>query len=110
MRKLPDNEAIRNGTLPKKNRKDKYVGTMREFIISTETNCDLSAEFIKTNNICVIPHYYTVDEEVYGDGKELTNKEFGLLVLFMQNPNVALFRETLYEKVWEGEYFADSRT
>lgn len=41
---------------------------------------------------------------------ELTNKEFGLLVLFMQNPNVALFRETLYEKVWEGEYFADSRT
>lgn len=40
----------------------------------------------------------------------LTNKEFGLLVLFMQNKNVALFRETLYEKVWEGEYFADSRT
>lgn len=41
---------------------------------------------------------------------ELTNKEFGLLVLFMRNKNVALFRETLYEKVWEGEYFADRRT
>ncbi len=41
---------------------------------------------------------------------DLTNKEFGLLVLFMKNKNVALFRETLYEKVWEGEYFADSRT
>lgn len=41
---------------------------------------------------------------------ELTNKEFGLLVLFMQNKNVALFRETLYEKVWEGEYDTDSRT
>lgn len=41
---------------------------------------------------------------------DLTNKEFGLLVLFMKNQNVALFRETLYEKVWEGEYFADSRT
>lgn len=40
----------------------------------------------------------------------LTNKEYGLLVLFMRNKNVALFRETLYEKVWEGEYFADSRT
>lgn len=40
----------------------------------------------------------------------LTNKEFGLLVLFMRNKNVALFRETLYEKVWEDEYFADSRT
>lgn len=41
---------------------------------------------------------------------ELTNKEFGLLVLFIRNKNVALFRETLYEKVWEGEYFGDSRT
>ena len=41
---------------------------------------------------------------------DLTNKEYGLLVLFMKNQNVALFRETLYEKVWEGEYFADSRT
>ena len=40
----------------------------------------------------------------------LTNKEFGLLVLFMENKNVALFRETLYEKVWEDEYLADSRT
>lgn len=40
----------------------------------------------------------------------LTNKEFGLLVLFMKNKNVALFREVLYEKVWEGEYYGDSRT
>ena len=40
----------------------------------------------------------------------LTNKEFGLLLLFMKNKNVALFREKLYETVWEGEYFGDSRT
>ncbi len=40
----------------------------------------------------------------------LTNKEFGLLVLFMQNKNVALFREILYEKVWGDEYMGDSRT
>lgn len=40
----------------------------------------------------------------------LTNKEFGLLVLFIQNKNVALFKETLYEKVWEDEYITDSRT
>ena len=45
-----------------------------------------------------------------GKPVELTNKEFGLLVLFIRNKNVALFRETLYEKVWEGEYFGDSRT
>lgn len=41
---------------------------------------------------------------------ELTNKEFGLLLLFIRNQNVALFRETLYENVWEGEYSGDSRT
>lgn len=40
----------------------------------------------------------------------LTNKEYGLLILFMQNKNVALFKETLYEKVWRDEYIADSRT
>lgn len=45
-----------------------------------------------------------------GNPVVLTNKEFGLLVLFMKNKNVALFREILYEKVWEGEYFGDSRT
>ena len=45
-----------------------------------------------------------------GRNVERTNKEVGLLVLFIQNKNVALFRETLYEKVWEGEYSGDSRT
>lgn len=41
---------------------------------------------------------------------ELTNKEYGLLVLFMQNKNIALFKEKLYEKVWQDEYISDSRT
>lgn len=41
---------------------------------------------------------------------ELTNKEFGLLVLFINNKNVALFREVLYEKVWQEDYYGDSRT
>lgn len=57
----------------------------------------------------------TVDLEarkVFRGGKQvvLTNKEYGLLVLFMQNKNVALFKEHLYEKVWGDEYIADSRT
>lgn len=40
----------------------------------------------------------------------MTNKEFQLLILFVTNKNVALFRESLYEKVWEEEYYGDSRT
>lgn len=49
---------------------------MRDFIITTENNSDLSKDFIEENQIGVIPHYYTVGEEVYGDGKELTVEEF----------------------------------
>jgi len=49
---------------------------MRDFIISTETNSDMSQEFLKGNNILVIPHYYTIEEDMYGDGNELTIREF----------------------------------
>ena len=41
---------------------------------------------------------------------QLTAKEYSLLVLFLQNKNIALFRETIYERVWENEYMGDSRT
>ena len=40
----------------------------------------------------------------------LTKKEFDLLVLFVQNKGIALFRENIYERVWESEYTGDSRT
>lgn len=45
-----------------------------------------------------------------GQPVNLTKKEFEILALFIQNPNVALFRETIYERVWEGDYTGDSRT
>ena len=45
-----------------------------------------------------------------GESISLTKKEFDLLVLFVQNRNIALFREKIYEKVWESEYTGDSRT
>lgn len=40
----------------------------------------------------------------------LTNKEYELLLLFAQNPGVALYRETIYERIWGGDYPCDSRT
>lgn len=40
----------------------------------------------------------------------LTLKEFDLLMLFAQNPNIALYRETIYENVWDSPYMGDSRT
>lgn len=40
----------------------------------------------------------------------LTHKEYELLLLFVRNRNIALFRDTIYERVWETEYTGDSRT
>ena len=45
-----------------------------------------------------------------GNVVALTMKEYELLLLFVRNPNIALFRETLYERVWESDYMGDSRT
>lgn len=58
-------------------------------------------------------HDLTVDldaHEVRKDGRliELTKREFGLLVAFMQNPNRVLERETLLDKVWGYEAAVDT--
>lgn len=41
---------------------------------------------------------------------DLTVKEYELLVELMQNKNVALYREKLYEKIWGEEFMGDTRT
>ena len=41
---------------------------------------------------------------------KLTPKEYDLLLLFARNPNVALYRETIYERVWNEEYPYGSKT
>lgn len=40
----------------------------------------------------------------------LTVKEFDLLVELIQNKNVALYRDRLYEKVWKEEFAGETRT
>lgn len=45
-----------------------------------------------------------------GEQIMLTLKEFELLLLFARNRNIALYRETIYENVWESSYMGDSRT
>lgn len=40
----------------------------------------------------------------------LTVKEYDLLLLFIQNKNIALFRDRIYEAVWGEYYMGDSRT
>ncbi|HBI63090.1 MAG TPA: DNA-binding response regulator [Lachnospiraceae bacterium] len=45
-----------------------------------------------------------------GKPVKLTYKEFDLLLLFVQNPNIALYRESIYERVWDAPYLGDQRT
>lgn len=40
----------------------------------------------------------------------LTKKEYDLLILLIQNKNVALYREIIYERLWNDEYDKDTRT
>ena len=40
----------------------------------------------------------------------LSNIEFKLLLFLIQNPYIALYREQIYENVWEDPYYANTRT
>ncbi len=50
--------------------------------------------------------------QVRSSGEEipLTKKEYDLLLLFARNPGTAMYRETIYELVWGGDYTGESRT
>ena len=54
----------------------------------------------------------TDSRTVLREGKQvdLTIKEYELLLLFVRNKNRALYRETIYENVWGGEYSGVGRT
>ena len=45
-----------------------------------------------------------------GKQNMLTRKEFELLLFFVRNKNIALYRETIYENIWDSDYMGDSRT
>ncbi len=45
-----------------------------------------------------------------GEIINLTPKEYELLLLFVQNKNIVLFRDRIYEKIWGEDYIGSSRT
>lgn len=50
--------------------------------------------------------------QVKQDGKvlNLTNKEYDLLLFLVRNKNIVLYRDTLYEKVWDTTDLGHTRT
>ena len=47
---------------------------------------------------------------VNGEKVELTHKEFAMLKLFMQNPNMVFSRDKLMSEIWGMDYIAETRT
>ena len=45
-----------------------------------------------------------------GQPVHLKAKEFDLLVFLLQNRGLALFRETIYERVWQKDFLGNTRT
>ena len=65
-------------------------------------------EIIKINDISIDPENRVVkrgEKEI-----DLTPREFDLLLLLARNKNITLYRDTIYEKVWNMEYTGDTRT
>lgn len=57
----------------------------------------------------------TIDEDrrivsTKGNIVNLTYKEYELLLLLVKNKNIALYRDIIYEKVWQDPYCVDTRT
>ncbi len=54
----------------------------------------------------------TLSMQVLRNGEKipLTKKEYELLLLFVQNPGIVLSKNTIYERVWGGEYPDSTRT
>ena len=65
-------------------------------------------ERYEIDDVIIDPKSMTVLKN--GEPITLTHKEFDLLLLFVRNRNIALFRDTIYERVWESDYMGDSRT
>ncbi len=65
-------------------------------------------KIIKIKNIEINTEGRTVLKD--GVPVPLTLKEYELLLLFVRNKNVALYRETIYENIWGSDYLGDSRT
>lgn len=63
---------------------------------------------IQIADLCIDTASRTVRKD--GESINLTKKEFEILLLFVRNRNIALYRETIYERIWGGEYMGDSRT
>ena len=82
-----------------------------ELLARVETvlrRCCKMQQSIEAGGLTIDTRSMTVRRE--GQEIALTRKEYELLLLFVQNIGTALYRETIYERVWGSNFLGDSRT
>ena len=47
---------------------------------------------------------------VNGEEVQMTSKEFSILLLLAENPNIVFTKEQIFEKIWGGEVYSDTAT
>lgn len=72
------------------------------------TTKDISSENIAIGSISLNEKSHKVT--VNGEKVDLTHKEFELLKLFMNNPNMVFTRDTLMSQIWGTDYIGETRT
>ncbi len=72
------------------------------------TTKDISSENIAIGSITLNEKSHKVT--VNGEKVDLTHKEFELLKLFMNNPNMVFTRDTLMSQIWGTDYIGETRT
>lgn len=77
-----------------------------EVVLRRYNKVDNSVDIDGDIHIDLLSHTVTKN----GKNVDLTVKEFDILLLFIKNKNIALYRETIYERVWKEEYMPDTRT
>lgn len=81
---------------------------MSDYVITTDSNSDVRPEFIRENQLTIIPQYYAFGETVYGDELNMEPHEFyetmrkGELPKSMAN-NPAVIREKFEKLLREGK-------
>lgn len=68
----------------------------------------VSSNVLKSGNIEMDVDSHIV--KVNGNTIDLTLKEYALLKLFISHPGIVYTRETLLNKIWEVEYYGETRT
>ena len=84
---------------------------LRELLARVETvlrRCHKTERFLEAGRIRIdtLSHRVTDGEAEVA----MTVKEYELLLYFMRNPHIALYRERIFEQVWQEPYYGNTRT